>query len=198
MIYALQVSFWMKEHKIHIKNVVCQRCIMTVKEILERMKIPFAEVNLGAAVLERELSLMEQHQLQQEFEKVGFEIIQDRNEKLINNIKSLIIEKVYSEDPSSQKLSSILSSSLHYDYSHITHIFSDIEGQSIQKFYNSVRIERVKELLNYDEWNIAMIADNLGYSTPAYLSTSFKKTTGLTPSEYKNRHIKDRKSLDSV
>ena len=194
----MQVSFWMEEHKIHIKNVVCQRCIMTVQEIFQRIKIPYAEVNLGAVVLERELSLMELHQLQKEFEKVGFEIIQDRNEKLINNIKSLIIEKVYSEDPSGQKLSSILSSSLHYDYSHITHIFSESEGQSIQKFYNSVRIERVKELLNYNEWNIAMIADNLGYSTPAYLSTSFKKATGLTPSEYKNRHIEDRRSLDSV
>jgi len=171
---------------------------MTVEEIFNRLDIPFSEVSLGEAVLERKISSIEKHQIQKEFEKVGFEIIQDRNERLINNIKSLIIEEVYSDDPSNQKLSSLLSKELHYDYSHITHIFTENEGQSIQKFYNAVRIERVKELLNYDDWSIAMIADNLGYSTPAYLSTSFRKATGFTPSEYKNLHIKDRKRLDSV
>ncbi|WP_026914526.1 AraC family transcriptional regulator [Christiangramia portivictoriae] len=188
----------MEKVKLNIRNVVCQRCIMTVEEILDRLDIPFSEVDLGEAILEREISSIERHQIQKEFEKVGFEIIQDRNEKLINNIKSLIIEEVYSENSSNQKLSSLLSSELNYDYSHITHAFTESEGQSIQKFYNAVRIERAKELLNYDDWSIGMIADNLGYSTPAYLSTSFRKTTGFTPSEYKNLHIKDRKRLDSV
>ena len=117
---------------------------------------------------------------------------------MINKIKSLIIEKVYSEDASVEKLSGLLTSGLNYDYSLITHVFTESEGQSIQKFYNAVRIERVKELLHYDDWSIAMIADNLGYSTPAYLSTSFKNATGLTPSEYKKLHSKDRKSLDSI
>lgn len=188
----------MEENKIYIKNVVCRRCIISVKEILQHLEIPFSEVSLGEAILDRELSSWERHQLQSEFEKVGFEIIQDRNERLINSIKSLIIEEVYSNNPSSEKLSSILTKELTFDYSHITHLFTDNEGQSIQKFYNAVRIERVKELLNYDEWSIAMIADNLGYSTPAYLSTSFKKATNLTPSEYKNSHLKSRKNLDSV
>lgn len=171
---------------------------MTVEDILNRMNIPFKEVSLGQAVLERDLEIHEKRALDKEFEKVGFEIIQDRNEKLINNIKSLIIEKVYSEEVSIEKLSGLLTSELNYDYSHITHVFTESEGQSIQKFYNAVRIERVKELLNYDDWSIAMIADNLGYSTPAYLSTSFKNATGLTPSEYKKMHSRDRKSLDSI
>jgi len=171
---------------------------MTVGDILHKLDIPYTEINLGEAILKRNLSATEKNQLGREFEKVGFEIIQNRNEKLINSIKSLIIEKVYSEELSNQKLSSLLTSGLNFDYSHITHVFTDSEGQSIQKFYNAVRIERVKELLNYDDWSIAMIADNLGYSTPAYLSTSFKKATGMTPSEYKNLHLKDRKGLDSV
>ncbi|QYA25312.1 helix-turn-helix transcriptional regulator [Gramella sp. MT6] len=188
----------LEEKKINIRNVVCQRCIMTVEEILNRMNIPFKEVRLGEAILARDLDKREKIALDKEFEKVGFEIIQDRNEKLINNIKSLIFEKVYSEEVTIEKLSGLLTSELNYDYSHITHVFTESEGQSIQKFYNAVRIERVKELLNYDDWSIAMIADNLGYSTPAYLSTSFKNATGLTPSEYKKMHASDRKTLDSI
>ena len=171
---------------------------MTVKDILQKLEIPYSEVSLGEAVLNREPGNIERHQLQKEFEKVGFEIIQNRNEKLINSIKSLIIEEVYSNDPSNQKLSTILTRELNFDYSHITHVFTEHEGQSIQKFYNAVRIERAKELLNYDENSIALIADNLGYSTAAYLSTSFKKATGHTPSEYKNLHLKDRNNLDAV
>ncbi len=188
----------MKEYRIQIKNVVCQRCIMTVENIFEKLDIPYFSISLGEAVLKEKPSRELLQHLSSEFEKVGFEILQNRNEKLINAIKSLLIEKVYSDNISNQKLSVLLTSSLNFDYSHITHVFSEQEGQSIQKFYNSVRIERVKELLNYDNWTIAMIADNLGYSTPAYLSTSFKKATGITPSEYKSQHLKDRKNLDSV
>ena len=188
----------MKEVRLHIKNVVCQRCIMTVKNILEKLGIPFSEVNLGEAILPREPSSVEWRELEREFEKVGFEILQDRNEKLINNIKSVIIEEVYSDNPSNQKLSSILSRELNFDYSHITHVFTEIEGQSIQKFFNAVRVERVKELIINDEYSLAHIADLLGYSTPAYLSTSFKKYTGYTPSEYKNLELNDRNTLDSV
>ena len=188
----------MEERKIYIRNVVCRRCIIAVEQILNKLDIPFKEVSLGQAVLLRDLQTNETQALQAEFEKVGFEIIQDRNEKLINNIKSLIIEKVYAEEVTIEKLSGLLTSELNYDYGHITHLFTESEGQSIQKFYNAVRIERVKELLNYDDWTIAMIADNLGYSTPAYLSTSFKNATGLTPSEYKKMRSGDRKTLDSI
>ncbi len=188
----------MNNSRLHIKNVVCQRCIMAVEDILHELEIPYSQVSLGEAFLNKELTSIERHQLQKCFEKVGFEIIQDRNEKIINSIKSIIIDEVYSNDKSNQKLSAILTNALNFDYSHITHLFSESEGHSIQEFYSAIRLERVKELLNYDEWSIAIIADNLGYSTPAYLSTSFKKATGLTPSEYRNSQLKDRKSLDSV
>lgn len=171
---------------------------MTVTEILNRLEIPFIHVDLGEAVLKRPISESEKNAIQKEFDKVGFEIILDRDEKLINNIKSLIIDEVYSTKLSNQKLSSLLSSQLNFDYSHITHVFTESEGQSIQKYYNAVRIERAKELLDYDELGIAEIADHLGYSTPAYLSTSFKKATGYTPSEYRQLEHKDRKNLDSV
>ena len=178
--------------------MVCQRCIMTVKGMLDELEIPYVKVDLGEAILKKELSRAEKENLEKEFSKVGFEIIQDRDERLINKIKSLIIDEVYSEDTLNTRLSTILTSKLNYDYSHITHVFTEFEGQSIQKYYNAVRIERAKELLGYDELGIAEIADRLGYSTPAYLSTSFKKATGYTPSEYRGLDLQDRQSLDSV
>ena len=188
----------MEEIHFHIKNIVCPRCIMTIENILKRMEIPFHEVQLGKVILSRDLDSIELHQFQKELEKVGFEIVQDKNEKMINQIKSTIIEEVYSNDPSNKKLSAVLTQKLHYDYSHITHLFTEKEGQSIQKFYNAVRTERVKELISNDEYSIAVIADLLGYSTPAYLSTSFKKATGYTPSEYKSLNLNDRNNLDAV
>ncbi len=188
----------LSEKSISIRNMVCHRCIMTVEGILNKLNIPFEEVSMGQVVLTGELEKEEKSALQKEFRNVGFEIIQDRNEKLINKIKALIIEKIYSDEVSIEKLSGFLASELHYDYSHITNIFTEYEGQSIQKYYNAVRIERIKELLTYDDWSITMIADKLGYSTPAYLSTSFKQVTGLTPSEYRKQQTTDRNSLDSI
>lgn len=171
---------------------------MTVSEILERLDIPFDEVLLGEVILKKPLEVDKFEILEKEFEKVGFEIIMDRDQRLVNSIKSTIIEEVYSAKLSKTKLSTLLASKLNFDYSHITHQFSESEGQSIQKYYNAVRIERAKELLDYDELGIAEIADLLGYSTPAYLSTSFKNATGLTPSEYRQLEGKNRKNLDSV
>ncbi|WP_295180353.1 AraC family transcriptional regulator [uncultured Christiangramia sp.] len=188
----------MQDLRIHIKNIVCQRCIMTVSEILERLDIPFDEVLLGEVILKKPLKIDKLKILEKEFDKVGFEIIMDRDLRLVNSIKSTIIEEVYSDKLSNTKLSTLLASKLNFDYSHITHQFSESEGQSIQKYYNAVRIERAKELLDYDELGIAEIADLLGYSTPAYLSTSFKNATGLTPSEYRQMEGKNRKNLDSV
>ncbi len=171
---------------------------MTVSEILERLDIPFDEVLLGEVILKKPLKIDKLKILEKEFDKVGFEIIMDRDLRLVNSIKSTIIEEVYSDKLSNMKLSTLLASKLNFDYSHITHQFSESEGQSIQKYYNAVRIERAKELLDYDELGIAEIADLLGYSTPAYLSTSFKNATGLTPSEYRQMEGKNRKNLDSV
>jgi AraC family transcriptional regulator len=99
---------------------------------------------------------------------------------------------------SNKNLSVVLREKLHMDYSHLSSIFSRIEGKSIQQFQQEIKSERVKELLEYDELNISEIADDLGYSSAAYLSTQFKKSTGLTPSEYKLKHIKSRISLDKV
>ncbi|APU67702.1 AraC family transcriptional regulator protein [Christiangramia flava JLT2011] len=188
----------MEENRIYIKNMVCQRCIMTVSEILKSKEIAFREIGLGFAELEKLPADGKLLELGTQLSEVGFELIEKRNDRLISQIKSLIIAEVYAEDYSGAKLSEILTSRLAYDYSHITHIFTQAEGQSIQTFYNSVKIERIKELLAYDEFSIAQIADRLGFSTPAYLSTFFKKSTGYTPSQFRDLPEKDRKSLDSI
>ncbi|MDT0689417.1 helix-turn-helix transcriptional regulator [Salegentibacter sp. F188] len=188
----------MEKTTIHIKNVVCGRCKTTVRDILTGLKIPFSEVSLGEAILERPLTDMETHDLQKEFNKVGFELLQKKQERIINSIKSIIIEQVYEEGLRNVNLSEILSARLNYDYSHLTNLFSKSEGHSIQSFQNSIKIERIKELLEYDELSISEIAADMGYSSSAYLSTSFRKATGISPSAYKTKHLNSRNSLDSV
>ncbi len=187
----------MAENIIHIKNVVCGRCIATVENILSKLAIPYEEVRLGEATLNRNLSANEKKILASELEKAGFELLQSKNERMVNHIKSVLIDEV-SNSTDQKKLSEILSAKLNYDYSHITNLFTAEEGQSIQSYFNKLKIEKAKELLEYDELSIAEVAYQLGFSTAAYLSTSFKKQTGITPSEYKKLQLKDRKGLDSV
>ena len=187
----------MAENIVHIKNVVCGRCIATVEDILSKLEIPYKDVSLGEATLLKDLSAEENDLLKLELEKVGFELIETKNKRIVNHIKSVLIDEV-SNSTDHKKLSEILSTQLHYDYSHITNLFTAEEGQSIQSYFNKLKIEKAKELLEYDELSIAEIAYQLGFSTAAYLSTSFKKQTGITPSEYKKMQIKGRKGLDSV
>lgn len=179
--------------------MVCPRCISSVKGILKNLEIPFDEVSLGRIALKTDLSRDKVEKLQDKLKKEGFELITDKHHRVSNQIKSLIIDGIYEEGNfDQQNLSSYLSKKLNQDYSHLTHVFSKTEGKSIREFQQDVKIMRVKELLEYDELNIAEIADRLGYGNAAYLSTHFKKATGLTPSEYKNQHLKKRGSLDEI
>ena len=187
----------MQHYQLHIKNVVCQRCIATVEQILSSEKIPFSKVDLGYAYLDRPLSSDELKKLRSAFEKVGFKILEGRNQKIANNVKSVIIEEVYS-DFSDRKLSDFLAARIPYDYSHLTGIFSETEDQTIQQYYHSVKMERAKELLDYDELSITEIAEKLGFSTPAYFSTAFKNFTGTTPSQFRNLPKKSRNDLDKI
>lgn len=176
--------------------MVCGRCILTVENILNRLDIPFEKISLGEVELERSLSKKETEGIEKELQPVGFEVLGDRSQKLVNRIKSIVIKGIYEERNFSNKnLSVILSEELHMDYSYLSSLFSKMEGKSIQHFQQEIKTERVKELLEYDELSISEIATDLGYSSPAYLSTQFKKSTGLTPSNYRIHHQK-RNSLD--
>ncbi|QED39072.1 helix-turn-helix domain-containing protein [Antarcticibacterium arcticum] len=176
----------MEENILYIKNVVCQRCKRSVREILEELKITYQEVSLGQAVLVQPLTVAEMSAIQKEFLRVGFEILFDKNEQLVNKIKSIITARIYKEDDyGSGKLSKVLSECLYYDYSHLTRVFTAIEGKTIQEFQNQVKIQRIKELLEYNEMNISEVASETGYSSATYLSTQFKKATGMSPSDYR-------------
>lgn len=179
--------------------MVCDRCISTVEQILYRLEIPFEKISLGEVVLKLAIAPKEEQLLKKELQQVGFELIADRNEMIVTRIKSIIIKSIYDDANFSNKnLSHILTENLAFDYSHLSSIFTKIEGKSIQAFQFAIKTERIKELLEYNEKSISEIADILGFGSAAYLSTSFKKATGLTPSQYRLNHIKSRNTLNSL
>lgn len=183
---------------LHIKNMVCDRCILTVKNILSELNIPAENITLGEVSLSAPISAEKKDLLQKELRPVGFELIADKYERLSTKIKSVIINAIYGDKNLSDKnLSVILSEQLHMDYSHLSSLFSKTEGKSIQHFQQEIKTERVKELLEYDELSISEIAAEMGYSSAAYLATQFKKSTGITPSVYRLQHQK-RNSLDKL
>ena len=189
----------MKNEVLQIKNMVCDRCKMSVSAILKDLNIPFRSVSLGEVVLERLIDSQERAQVQKEFKKVGFGLIDDRNEKLVNRIKSLIIEEIYqSQALSKKKLSEVLSTSLLYDYTYLSSLFKRMEKISIEKFCSNLKIERTKELLEYGELNINEIAAEIGYNSVSYFCTKFKKETGLTPLAYQKKHLRNRKGLNTL
>ncbi|PRX45699.1 AraC-like DNA-binding protein [Salegentibacter salegens] len=178
--------------------MVCDRCLMSVENTLQQQNLKYVDVSLGRIAFENELSLSQFQRFEEALKANGFEIVAERHDKIVTDIKSLIIEWVYErKDFENKKLSEVLSEELHYDYSHLTSIFSKANGQSIQSFQNKIKAERIKELLEYDELNISEIADKMGFGSAAYLSTFFKKETGMNPSRFK-LEISARKPLDKL
>lgn len=185
--------------KYYIKNMFCNRCIMAVKSELERMGIIPISVSLGEIDLKDELRPQEKERLVVALESLGFAMIDEKRDRLIGQIKTLIIKLVHHNDNGLRvNLSDFLSDQLHLDYNYISKLFSEIEGSTIRKYFIAQKIERVKELLVYDELSLSEIAFKLNYSSVAYLSSQFKKITGLTPSRFKTINTERRKSLDQV
>lgn len=185
--------------KIYIKNMVCNRCKMVVTSELEKLGIRPLSVSLGEVVLERDLTLNEKASLEAILQSLGFSLIDDRKSRLIEQVKNAIVELVHYENSELKiNLSDLLSSRLNHDYNYISNLFSEVEGTTIEKYFIAQKIERVKELLVYDELNLSEIADMLNYSSVAHLSNQFKKVTGLTPTYFKNLREDKRKPLDEV
>lgn len=184
---------------LHIKNMVCNRCIMVVKNELEKLGLQPENVTLGEATLARELNPEEKARLEKALTPLGFALIDDKKSRLIERIKTLIIELVHHKNSALQvNLSDYLSQNLHHEYSSLSGLFSEVEGQTIEKYFIAQKIERVKELLVYGEHSLSEIADQLHYSSVAHLSAQFKKVTGLTPSHFRNIRTEKRKPLDSL
>lgn len=184
---------------IFIKNMVCNRCILVVQNELDQLGLHAKQVKLGEVVLEKELTAGEKQNLEQVLIPLGFEVIDDKKGRVIEKIKNVIIELVHHQDNESKNnLSEVLSSELNHDYNYLSNLFSEVEGTTIEKYFIAQKIERVKELLVYDELSLSEIAFQLNYSSVSYLSNQFKKVTGLTPSHFKQIKEDKRKPLDEV
>lgn len=184
---------------LHIKNMVCPRCIMAVRQCLENLGMPPQSVELGTAVLSEPLDEDKRRQVAEALQALGFELIDDRRSQLIEQIKTTVIDLVHYHDKAPKSnLSDYLSAKLNREYSALSKLFSETTGTTIEKYFIAQKIERAKELLVYDELTLNEIADLLGYSSAAYLSTQFKQMTGLTPSHFKQLKENKRKSLDQV
>ncbi len=188
---------------LHIKNMVCDRCIIVVKQELEKLGFEPEKIALGEVLLKEDpLSGEQQKQIDDALLAVGFERIDDRKARLIESLKNKIIQLIHHSDRINLKVnwSTLLADEVHHDYGYLSSLFSSMEGITLEQYIIRQKIERVKELLFYDELSLSEIADRLGYSSVAHLSGQFKKVTGLTPSELKkSRKIdQERKPLDSI
>ena len=179
--------------------MVCIRCKMVVKSELEKLGFDFATVELGEAEITGEITKEQQELLRDGLKKTGLELMDDRKSILVEKIKAIIIELVhYNDEQIKINLSDYLSDKLNHDYTYLANLFSEVRGTTIEKFYLSHKIEKVKELLVYDDLNLTEIAWKLHYSSVAHLSNQFKKMTGLTPSSFKKLRNKRHNDLGNV
>jgi len=186
--------------KLLIKNMVCQRCVTAVETELKKLNLKPISVVLGEAILEGNPNEEVLNQLNQNLMKIGFELIGDKKSELIEKIKTEIIQLIHyqKEVDDHVNYSLHLSKALGYDYAYLSNLFSAVMDTTIEKYIIQQRIEKVKELLVYDELNLSQIAWQTGYSSVQHLSNQFKKVVGLSPSVYKKRHLNNRKGLDQV
>ncbi|PHN07022.1 helix-turn-helix domain-containing protein [Flavilitoribacter nigricans] len=184
---------------LYIKNMVCNRCRTVVRSEFDKLGIETLSVDLGEVSTAADIPEADLERLQQNLRHHGFEILQDRDKKTIEKVRNSLVRVVYEEDyPANRNLSDILVREIGQDYSTISKLFSETEGITIEKYLINLRIERVKELLIYDELSLSEIAFKLNYSSTAYLSNQFKKVTGLSPSFFKKLKEKKRKPIDEV
>ncbi len=185
--------------ELHIKNMVSNRCILIVTSELEKLGLHATSINLGEAEITENITQETKNLLNINLKKSGLAVIEDKKDLLVEKVKNIIIDLVhYSEDQIKMNFSDHLSEKLKYDYTYLANIFSETQGITIEHFFLNHKIERVKELLIYDELNITEIAYRLHYSSVAHLSNQFKKITGLTPSDYKHLKVKKRIPLEKV
>ncbi len=183
---------------LYIKNMVCQRCISAVEKQLKDIKAEVLDVRLGEAILARPLSQEQVKQLNAGLLQLGFELLDDNKKQQIDKIKSIVITHIHHKEDAKFIFSDVLSKQLNREYSVISKLFSETEGITIEQYIIQQKIEKVKELLVYNEMNLNEISYTLGYSSVAHLSAQFKKVTGLTPSQFKAQGIHLRKPLDRI
>ncbi|WP_188770747.1 helix-turn-helix domain-containing protein [Emticicia aquatilis] len=185
--------------KLYIKYMVSLRCKMVVKEELNNLGLHYMNISLGEVEIMENLTQLQHDELKEALHKSGLELMDDKKSMLIEKIKNVIVEMVhYTDDIPKVNFSDYLREKLHYDYTYLANLFSETEGITIEHYIMNHKIERVKELIIYDELNLTEIAAKLHYSSISHLSNQFKKVTGLTPSFFKSLKDKKRNPLDDV
>ncbi|HRB71850.1 AraC family transcriptional regulator [Flavobacterium sp.] len=185
--------------KIYIKYMVSIRCKMVVKDELNKLGINYGAIDLGEVEIKEILSDEQHNRLKEALFLSGLELMDDKKAILIEKIKNVIIEMVHYEDEFPKiKNSDYISEKLNYDYTYLANLFSEATGTTIEHYIILHKIEKVKELLLYDELSLTEISYKLNYSSVAHLSNQFKKITGLTPSFFKNLKKKNRKGLENM
>jgi len=189
-----------KPKKLFIKNMVCNRCIMAVESELNKLNLKPVSVILGEAIVETEPDPVTLEKLRQDLQEVGFELIDDKKSRLVEQIKTEIISYIHydKEVEGYVNFSDHLSRTLKHEYSYLSNLFSSVVGTTIEKYIILQRIEKVKELLVYGELTLSEIAWKTGYSSVQHLSNQFKKIIGMSPTAYKKMQIHNRKALDAV
>lgn len=188
------------ETTLFIKNMVCDRCIKVVNDELTKLGYRIHNVTLGEAVIESTEKFPRLNEIRKVLVQNGFDLVDDKNSKIIEKIKILIIDKIHHQSSKLEKFSfsKYLSDELGVNYNHISSVFSSCEGITIEKFIIKQKIEKVKELLTYDELTLSEIAFKLGYSSVQHLSNQFKQITGLNPSYFKKLKEHRRNPLDQL
>lgn len=176
--------------------MVCDRCIMAVRDILDRQGLKVLSVELGCAVIEGTTDSAKMDQVKQSLTDIGFDLLNDKSQRIVESIKNLIIHLVWKGK--AVNLSVYLSDQLHTDYSTLSKLFSETEGITIEKYHIFQRVERVKELIRYDELSLSEIASLMNYSSTAYLCTQFKAVTGMTPTQFKADKRSLRRPIDKI
>ena len=185
--------------KIFIENMVCGRCISAVSTIFKEVRIKVESISLGEVETESVVSQEDLRTIERRLEETGFERIRDSAHQLVDKMKTLIITEISGLDISENfLLSEFLSSALHKEYSSISKTFSQNETVTLEQFFILQKIEKVKELLLYNEFTLTEIAGKLGYKSVQHLSSQFRNSTGFTPTEFKKMKVRHRKPLDQV
>ncbi|WP_310559122.1 AraC family transcriptional regulator [Flavobacterium sp.] len=185
--------------KLYIKNMVCSRCKMVVKSVFESMGVNPFSVELGEVALKNDLNEIQRSELVKKLRDIGFDLIDDRKSKTIDKIKTLIIDLVQNKNNDLKiNLSNYLSQELNQDYNTLSNLFSEVENTTIEKYFIHQKIEKVKELIIYDELSLSQIAYSLNYGTVSHLSNQFKKVTGFSPTHFKNIKTIKRKQIEDL
>lgn len=179
--------------------MVCNRCIEAVREEFEKGGISVSKIRLGEVEIETLLDSPKKDQISRALSQRGFELLEDKNGQIIEIIKSLIVEQIHHVDQAlNTNYSTFLEREVGKDYSTLSGLFSSVEGVTIERYIILQKLEKIKELLIYDELNLSQIAHRLGYSSVQHLSNQFKKNTGMTPSEFKKLQNPSRQGLDEI